>query len=1303
LLICLARADAELHSKREAQRDPEFELEVAKWVERAVGEPLADVNDLWLSLRSGVVLCNLVNKIVPNTVPRFAKTKLLPLMEMDNIQLYLKACWNLGVPSGDFFIVSDLYQNKSILQVIQNLVSLSRVAAGLGFPCEPIVAGNSGKDRVKNWETVVSGGGLKHVDDLLAAGSPAERITQLTVELGQVKHEAGTLRSDLHNLTASMKELQQQQRADRERWTAEKQGLQARLKKFAPIDDGGEGAEGSLALKALELSFKEELEGERAKQAALEAKLAATEAKHEELKKKYSAAAAELSKLRFDAKSGIGAQAAPSAAGANNSSGSLGAPSFVPPAAEAKKPAWMQKVADKKAKAAEAEREQPRSRTRTRTIMAQAMVEPRTPLPTIVAPGGAVPLRERTATDSAEEVHYRGRLNTMMQVKTTTADGSEEAAHESGFFFNAENLDADGLDYLTEQVEILFGNTAVEDDASTIVNEMLFGDSGRRTFTFVLKEKLRQLNFQKVALDTGPFLQVLSLINSCLTGMQLDGQIDYIAMTFLLGVSRSIYTTGSRSQMEEYICDHLRDHSVWADVNFWDQHFFDVVGKAFKKKFANKSLSDALSGGWSEEHLKFLAQFIASFAHEMTRWSLAEEALGTFLSSVFDRLQVPTKHQDVTRAYLDKLTTSHNTKAIADSQRMRHVSMVMSTAQAARIMGNLKGATAGAAGNKQSHDTNILQGWLKRKVHVMWISEWVDQVGLHLNFREFKQGTNKRIVINLSQITKVEVRSNDPTLKDSRVIYIEAGDIKVTVAPVKDTQEEIDYWVGGLRRMQGRFNVAPGTKRGESPRVPRVDPATRRSQTPLNTSSGPPLPVFAAASKAESTLRLLATKEQAPLFGLAAPGLTAPVACVFIEPKLQFKRGDAVVATIDLSDMTHMPEVDGKVIRLHTKQGPVELSEFDPPEAQEKWLKALTAFKKKKGASAVSTEASSSGALPPAISLSSGAIPAAAATTAAAAAVVAHTYKMGDMVWCEFVDDKLWYRGVIYLLNGDAFKVVFIEYGNTQDSGPKQVRPIDDPAMLALSGRDLAFVTSPKSIDAARPMTVQIPQGIAQDLRRGTRAGTIMKLDPKTIVKQLQEERGGDEEEPQQQQQQPPPRHVASAPAVVPSSPPAMPKREETEPDLFDWALRDDDVDEADLLAAEELEADQDPGDVDDAPEVNEDELLADEEEPEEPEVAAVSVGAQLKKRLASQRLSTLGDSRSNLAPSSDASASSEEQHSSTRKSTVTALLAARGRASTGDPAAAAARVRERLEQRRKDKESRGDSLLDEDDEEPVE
>lgn len=76
--------------KREAQRDTDFELSVARWIEKAIGEPLADPSNLWLSLKSGVVLCSLINVIVPGSVKKFNKTNLLPLMEMDNIQLYLK-------------------------------------------------------------------------------------------------------------------------------------------------------------------------------------------------------------------------------------------------------------------------------------------------------------------------------------------------------------------------------------------------------------------------------------------------------------------------------------------------------------------------------------------------------------------------------------------------------------------------------------------------------------------------------------------------------------------------------------------------------------------------------------------------------------------------------------------------------------------------------------------------------------------------------------------------------------------------------------------------------------------------------------------------------------------------------------------------------------------------------------------------------------------------------------------------------------------------------------------------------------
>jgi hypothetical protein len=66
----------------------------------------------------------------------------------------------------------------------------------------------------------------------------------------------------------------------------------------------------------------------------------------------------------------------------------------------------------------------------------------------------------------------------------------------------------------------------------------------------------------------------------------------------------------------------------------------------------------------------------------------------------------------------------------------------------------------------------------------MWISEWVSQSGTSLSFREHKQSAAKRLVVPLDKLVKVESRS-DSSLPNSRCIYIEAGDVKLVVAPVK--------------------------------------------------------------------------------------------------------------------------------------------------------------------------------------------------------------------------------------------------------------------------------------------------------------------------------------------------------------------------------------------------------------------------------------------------------------------------------------------------------------------------------------
>jgi hypothetical protein len=65
------------------------------------------VNDLAASLKSGVILCKFVNAIDANAVKKIDMRD-LPLVYVENITAYLKACWKLGVPSQDTFVASDL-------------------------------------------------------------------------------------------------------------------------------------------------------------------------------------------------------------------------------------------------------------------------------------------------------------------------------------------------------------------------------------------------------------------------------------------------------------------------------------------------------------------------------------------------------------------------------------------------------------------------------------------------------------------------------------------------------------------------------------------------------------------------------------------------------------------------------------------------------------------------------------------------------------------------------------------------------------------------------------------------------------------------------------------------------------------------------------------------------------------------------------------------------------------------------------------------------------------------------------------
>eukprot|EP00026_Physarum_polycephalum_P002342 Phypoly_transcript_02348.p1 GENE.Phypoly_transcript_02348~~Phypoly_transcript_02348.p1 ORF type:complete len:858 (+),score=182.70 Phypoly_transcript_02348:213-2786(+) len=151
--IRLYGLDAELELKMQSKRDKNYENELAKWIEQVIKEKL-DNDDIAEALKSGIVLCKLLNAIQPGTVKNI-NLKPIALMQVENIQLYLKGCWNLGVPSSDLFVTSDLHNKKGIPQVLQNIVSLARVAQTIPeYKGPKFGAKLAAPAAVKKWETV---------------------------------------------------------------------------------------------------------------------------------------------------------------------------------------------------------------------------------------------------------------------------------------------------------------------------------------------------------------------------------------------------------------------------------------------------------------------------------------------------------------------------------------------------------------------------------------------------------------------------------------------------------------------------------------------------------------------------------------------------------------------------------------------------------------------------------------------------------------------------------------------------------------------------------------------------------------------------------------------------------------------------------------------------------------------------------------------------------------------------------------------------------------------------------------------
>eukprot|EP01094_Clydonella_sp_ATCC50884_P029017 TRINITY_DN891_c0_g6_i1.p1 TRINITY_DN891_c0_g6~~TRINITY_DN891_c0_g6_i1.p1 ORF type:complete len:243 (-),score=88.62 TRINITY_DN891_c0_g6_i1:190-918(-) len=97
--------------------------EAQEWMESVLGSPFP--GDFHESLKSGVLLCELLNKLKPGTIPKINKNK-MAFMQMENISAYIECSREMGVPDHYNFVTVDLFEAKDLNAVALNILTLKR-------------------------------------------------------------------------------------------------------------------------------------------------------------------------------------------------------------------------------------------------------------------------------------------------------------------------------------------------------------------------------------------------------------------------------------------------------------------------------------------------------------------------------------------------------------------------------------------------------------------------------------------------------------------------------------------------------------------------------------------------------------------------------------------------------------------------------------------------------------------------------------------------------------------------------------------------------------------------------------------------------------------------------------------------------------------------------------------------------------------------------------------------------------------------------------------------------------------------
>ncbi|KAL6055860.1 LIM domain protein 3 [Balamuthia mandrillaris] len=576
--IRLYGLDAEIHRKLEAKRNPGLEKALAEWVASVAGEPLEQPEDPISSLQSGILLCKLVNTIRPGIIRKF-NTRRIPLLEMENIGLYLKACWELGVPSSDLFVTSDLYLRKGVSQVFQNLESLARIAQSIRsfkgpyFKVKRVMdeKGNSytGAVQEKRKETLIAD-----------VNEDEQRRIAHELERQRIMREEQLRKKQEKMNEAELRKQLAEERKWRERLDQDMKQLEARLREEQQQNEELRQTQTRLQheIDELKRAKTKEKDEERAdKDVSKEAEQTAViRMKHLEREleqeKRRRTKAEEL--LRKQQEHQLN--------------------SF-----EREKRMLEDKVSLLEA---QLERLQPNAE---QTISKQKEKE------------------EKRKQKVDEVFANENNWGSGMRIKSLFWDPKRQRG-----------MDEASIEELNHYViKVLFSSSKLSFSDIMKLNETFVLDYGRRQFVYVIKQVVFRL--PELCLSTFAFDMMLYLMHRCLYEMDNCAIKDRIGARILMAAASRLYRDDNG--LFRYISEYIKDFNIWKDMTFWEEFFWDEVVSIRRGSNSYEQLPTNEDDAEEQQ----LTDTIENFIYNMLNWKVPLNHVSEFVAVLCDTNRLP--------------------------------------------------------------------------------------------------------------------------------------------------------------------------------------------------------------------------------------------------------------------------------------------------------------------------------------------------------------------------------------------------------------------------------------------------------------------------------------------------------------------------------------------------------------------------------------------------------------------------------------------------------------------------------------